>query len=204
MIWDKWQATLEPLRAKLNAALSRAWEEWEIPREADASWPASATAPHAEWWKARIARQKEIDASIAAHAEPETLHDKPYTDPGRVRVAGPFTVESLSPYRVMPAEDEDVWENAVAADADAAGRPAPRRTSAPHHWDATDFAQVVLDHLKTSGVHQARKETASPSPASPPGPAPTSPPRAVSCRVRRNAARPSSSVPSSAPSPAPT
>ena len=33
VIWDRWQATLKPLRAKLNAALSRAWEEWEVPRE---------------------------------------------------------------------------------------------------------------------------------------------------------------------------
>jgi adenine-specific DNA-methyltransferase len=33
-IWERWQATLDPLRAALNAALGRAWEEWEIPREA--------------------------------------------------------------------------------------------------------------------------------------------------------------------------
>ena len=39
VIWDKWQATLEPLREKLNAALKKQWQEWEIPREADAKWP---------------------------------------------------------------------------------------------------------------------------------------------------------------------
>ena len=33
VIWDKWQATLEPLREKLNAALKTNWQEWEIPRE---------------------------------------------------------------------------------------------------------------------------------------------------------------------------
>ena len=33
---------------------------------------------HADWWQARIARQKEIDASIAAKAEFEYLYDKPY------------------------------------------------------------------------------------------------------------------------------
>ena len=31
--------TLEPLREKLNAALKKTWQEWEIPREADAKWP---------------------------------------------------------------------------------------------------------------------------------------------------------------------
>ena len=50
---------------------------------------------HADWWQQRIARQKEIDASIAAKAEFEYLYDKPYEDKKKVRVAGPFTVESL-------------------------------------------------------------------------------------------------------------
>jgi adenine-specific DNA-methyltransferase len=158
IIWERWQATLEPLRTRLNAALETSWEEWQIPRAADPNWSAPATELHAEWWKARIARQQEIDASIAARAEFETLYDKPYTDPGRVRVAGPFTVESLSPHRVVPTDDDELWEDVVAAEAAEAGRPPPRRTRGPQNWDKTDFAQVVLDHLKTSGVHQARKE----------------------------------------------
>jgi len=157
-IWDKWQATLEPLRARLNAALGESWEEWQIPREAASAWPDPAPALHADWWQARIARQKEIDASIAARAEFETLHDKPYTDSNRIRVAGPFTVESLSPHRVIPADDDDLWEEVVAAEAAEAGRPAPRRTRGPQSWDTADFAQVVLDHLKTSDVQQAKKE----------------------------------------------
>ena len=33
VIWDQWQAKLEPLREKLNAALKKQWQEWEIPRE---------------------------------------------------------------------------------------------------------------------------------------------------------------------------
>src|SRR5690606_30626460 len=59
VIWERWQETLEPLRERLNAALKRKWEEWEIPREADAKWPANARQLHADWWEARIARQKE-------------------------------------------------------------------------------------------------------------------------------------------------
>ena len=101
VIWEKCQATLEPLREQLNAALKQKWEEWEIPREADDKWPEQAKKLHAEWWKQRIARQKEIDASIAAKAEFEYLYDKPYEDKKKVRVAGPFTVESLSPHRVL-------------------------------------------------------------------------------------------------------
>ena len=88
VIWEKYQQLLEPLRAELNAALAKTWEEWEIPREAVAAWPKEAKQLHAQWWEARIARQREIDASIAAKADSEYLYDKPYEDKGTVRVAG--------------------------------------------------------------------------------------------------------------------
>jgi adenine-specific DNA-methyltransferase len=191
VIWEKWQQTLEPLRARLNAALGRGasfetpaarapqdeaglypgkkpphaeersgpgrsasrsthepdvkpWEEWEIPREAGADWPDAAKELHTDWWAARIARQKEIDASIAAKAEFEYLYDKPYPDPSRIRVAGPFTVESLSPHRVMAVDQDDSLIDSIDL-ADPGGG-----------WN--DFAQMVLDNLKTSGVQQAHKE----------------------------------------------
>jgi adenine-specific DNA-methyltransferase len=48
-----------------------------------------------------VARQQEIDAGIAAAADQEFLYDRPYEDRSIVRVAGPFTVESLSPHRVI-------------------------------------------------------------------------------------------------------
>ncbi len=107
VIWDQWQAKLEPLREKLNAALKQKWQEWEIPREADSKWPDAAKKLHADWWQARIARQQEIDKSIAAKAEFEYLYDKPYDDKKKVRVAGPFTVESLSPHRVLGVDEND-------------------------------------------------------------------------------------------------
>ena len=106
VIWERFQETLEPLRKQLNAILGENWEEWEIPREADESWPALATDTHAEWWQQRIARQNEIDASISANADYEYLYDKPYEDKKKVRVAGPFTVESLSPHRVLGIDED--------------------------------------------------------------------------------------------------
>jgi plasmid stability protein len=63
-----------------NPALRKSWQDWGIPREADARWPESTKKLHADWWQARVARQKEIDASIAAKAEFEYLYDKPYSD----------------------------------------------------------------------------------------------------------------------------
>ena len=45
--------------------------------------------------------REEIDAAIRRHAEFELLYDKPYEDKKKVRVSGPFTVESLSPHRSL-------------------------------------------------------------------------------------------------------
>ena len=141
VLWERAQATLEPLRAALNAALGKNWQEWQIPREAEATWTSEAKRLHADWWTARIARQDVIDRSIAKRAEVESLYDRPYEDKGRVRVAGPFTVESLSPHRVVPAGD--------GAQSAAAGT----GTATP----STDFAVMVLEHLRTAGVHQSQK-----------------------------------------------
>ncbi|MBW8371485.1 MAG: site-specific DNA-methyltransferase [Thiobacillus sp.] len=145
VIWDKFQLTLEPLREQLNKALDKQWQEWEIPRDSDAKWPDAAKKLHADWWQARIARQKEIDASIAAKAEHEYLYDKPYEDKKKVRVAGPFTVESLSPHRVLAVDENDEL-------IDRATEPEPG------YGEERDFVQMILENLKTAGVQQAHKE----------------------------------------------
>lgn len=144
VIWDKWQASLETLREKLNASIKKQWQEWEIPREADAKWPDAAKKLHADWWQARIARQQEIDKSIAAKAEFEYLYDKPYEDKKKVRVAGPFTVESLSPHRVLGVDENDELIDTS-------------KESSPEYGAKQTFAQMILDNLKTSGVQQAHK-----------------------------------------------
>jgi adenine-specific DNA-methyltransferase len=151
VIWERAQTVLEPLREALNQALGKAWEEWEIPREADPKWPAAANSAHAAWWAARIARQREMDASIAAKAEFEFLYDKPYADNSRIRVAGPFTVESLSPHRTL-AED---WNDELLDVMDAA---AGQRQAMDRGEAAQDFAQMILENLRAAGVQQAHKE----------------------------------------------
>ena len=193
VIWERWQQTLEPLRADLNGALDRTWEEWEIPREpgdpwretaaaawtrlrsarsdaqrADAlsalngalgrtytleevpdqprdPWDARPTDLHRRWWEARIERQQQIDASIAAKADYEYLYDKPYEDRGIVRVAGPFTVESLAPHRTLGVDENDELIDHLAE----------RKTG---YGEQHDFATMILEHLTTSGVQQAHRE----------------------------------------------
>ncbi len=145
VIWDKWQMTLEPLCEQLNESLKKSWQEWEIPREADAKWSDSAKKLHADWWQARIGRQKEIDASIAAKAEFEYLYDKPYENKKAVRVAGPFTVESLSPHRVLGVDENDELIDTL-------------REPEAEYAAKQSFPQMILENLKTAGVQQAHKE----------------------------------------------
>jgi adenine-specific DNA-methyltransferase len=146
VIWDKWQATLETLREKLNDVLKKTWQEWEIPRDlSSVSSVPSVLSLHKAWWDARIARQKEIDASIAAKADFECLYDKPYEDKKKVRVAGPFTVESLSPHRVLGVDENDELIDPAVADKDDPYSP------------KLSFPQMIMENLKTAGVQQAHK-----------------------------------------------
>ena len=183
VIWEKFQEKLEPLRLRLNEELriwnserkttseiqhsqftipNLPWDEWEIPRDADESWPTEARRLHEQWWGQRIARQKEIDASIAAKADFEYLYDKPYEDKNVVRVAGPFTVESLSPHRVLGVDENDELivrseksEVRSVKEASAVYHSSPFTL---HHSGEADFASMILENLKTAGVQQAHKE----------------------------------------------
>jgi adenine-specific DNA-methyltransferase len=82
----------------------------------------------------------EIDAAIAHHAETETLFDRPYEDRKIVRVSGPFTVESLSPHRVLVDGPEDL--------------PAAEMTPAQ---DAGRFVMNILDNLRRAGVQNTKR-----------------------------------------------
>jgi adenine-specific DNA-methyltransferase len=145
VIWEKFQEKLEPLRGQLNKALKKSWEEWEISRDSDGDWPDKIKKIHDKWWKLRIARQKEIDASIAAKADSEFLYDKPYEDKKKVRVAGPFTVESLSPHRVMNVDEDD---NLID----------PQAVPGMESDNEENFVRMILENLKTAGVQQAHRE----------------------------------------------
>jgi adenine-specific DNA-methyltransferase len=145
VIWEQWHAKLEPLREKLNAVLKKQWKEWEIPRDVDKAWPESAKKLHTDWWHARIDRQKEIDASIATKAEVDYLFDKPYDDKRKVRVAGPFTVETLSPHRVLGVDENDELIDGF-------------KKGGAEDEAKKSFPEMILENLKIAGVQQAHKE----------------------------------------------
>ncbi|NWJ49131.1 MAG: site-specific DNA-methyltransferase [Chloroflexi bacterium] len=140
-IHAKYQERLEALRQQLNSLLHHNWEEWQIPREPDKSWNEQALKAHEQWWQLRRQRQQEIDASISRNAEVELLYDQPYEDNKRIRVSGPFTVESLSPHRVISADEE---------------RPATEQDGQKQQ-SGGDFLNMVLDNLKKAGVQNTVK-----------------------------------------------
>jgi len=157
VIHERWQPALDAARAALNAALGSAHEEWQVPRALPGDSPGEAAQAHAAFWQARRARQAEMDASIARNADVEPLHDRPYPKKGAIRVTGPFTVESLSPHRVLPVDEDD--EALLGALAAEAGEAAPRRLRSKAEAQAGDggFVTAVLDNLLKAGVQNTKK-----------------------------------------------
>ena len=142
------QPAIEKLLAEINKVAKKKWEEWEIPRDLTGlkeSTPKASGADEdlsgllAKYWELRRARQKEIDATIARRADTEFLYDKPYEDKKRIRVAGPFTVESLSPHRVLATDD-------------------PATAFREDTLNTQDFTHTILENLKTAGVQNTIKK----------------------------------------------
>jgi adenine-specific DNA-methyltransferase len=69
---------------------------------------------------------------VARHSEQEFLYDQPYEDRKIVRVCGPFTVESLSPHRVLSEDDVPESEETPAS--------------------TESFEETVLGNLLKAGV----------------------------------------------------
>jgi adenine-specific DNA-methyltransferase len=143
VIWDSYADQTKELLQELNREIESSWQEWEVPREPDDSWGEVAKQTHSAFWELKLTRQAEIDKSIAQKSEVEYLFDRPYEDSSKVRVAGPFTVESLSPHRVVPSDEADILGKSRADKALTL---------------TDDFSQMVIDNLKTSGVQQSTKD----------------------------------------------
>ena len=152
VISKEYEEKLEPLRNKLNQTMGTEWKEWEIPRETDKSWPAESQELHRQWWELRTTRQRKIDSSITTRAEYEYLYDKPHENRSKVRVAGPFTVESLSPHRLLVSGD--VEEPLV----NPTGTPSKNGQQYEGTAPERDFASMIIENLRTSGVQQTNKD----------------------------------------------
>jgi adenine-specific DNA-methyltransferase len=154
VIYEKWQERMEAIREKICKIIGERLEEWELPKITDdknvdsrfrGNDKSEARKLLKEWWEMRLARQKEIDASIAQNADVELLYDQPYRDNKRIRVTGPFTVESLSPHRTISLEEKK-------------GLMKPNEIGfATKMLGAGQFGNIIVENLKKAGVQNTIK-----------------------------------------------
>jgi adenine-specific DNA-methyltransferase len=145
VIWQKWHSKSDELLQVLNRSIGESLQEWQIPVVGHPDWSDEAKKHCADWWAIRTNMQREMNTSIEAKADFEFLYDRPYEDKKTVRVAGPFTVESLSPHRILGVDENDELIDGLRED----GEEYPARQT---------FPQMILENLRTAGVQQAHKE----------------------------------------------
>jgi adenine-specific DNA-methyltransferase len=114
-IYERMHPAVEKALGELNGVLvgaglkpaptSGELQEWHVPFDLPTDWPVAARASFEAFHKSRQAMQKQMDASIAAHADQETLYDQPQPDKKKLRITGPFTVEAV-PFPTVLALDE--------------------------------------------------------------------------------------------------
>ena len=143
VIWDKWSAKINQLREQIQKLVRNRGSDDSLEAADTTGWSDEAVSLRTSLLEAVVARQTEINHSIAARAEYELLRDRPFESKRRVRVAGPFTVESLSPHRSMIV--------------DVDGGLVDPLNSAGETELGKRFTSMILENLKAAGVQQADK-----------------------------------------------
>lgn len=127
-IYERMHPAVEQALGVLNGAAKKAQKEWEVPFDFPPDWPEIARDPFDAFHRARQAMQKQMDFSIASHADSEILYDQPQADKKKLRITGPFTVEAV-PFPTVLALDEA--EQPQAADVTIARS---GESSRQHQW----------------------------------------------------------------------
>lgn len=122
-IYERMYPAIEAALAELNKAAKQKLKEWEVPFDFPTDWPQDlngpARKPFEAFHAARQSMQKQMDASIAAHADQETLYDQPLITKNKLRITGPFTVEAV-PFPTVYALEEAEQPQSVQWQADVA------------------------------------------------------------------------------------
>ena len=152
-IWEKYEAESDTLRNCFHsktgiggAECNHVTPEWMMPLDPQPDWDETTKSIHAKFVELKHKRQAEIDASIARTAETEYLYDKPYEDKKRVRVAGPFTVESVAPVRALVGEADGSFSD-----------PALKLARDVDYGNGANYVTRMIRALRKNGVKQARK-----------------------------------------------
>lgn len=127
-IYERMQPAIEAALKGLNQAAKQSPKEWEVPFEFPADWPPGGRQAFEAFHAARQAMQKMMDESIAAHADQETLYDKPAVSKDKLRITGPFTVEAVPFPTVMSLVEAEQPKEADVAIARSG------ESSRQHQW----------------------------------------------------------------------
>ncbi len=141
IIYDKYEPELDSIRSQINELLGTHYQSWEMPRKFEACSENVQTLID-NWWQLKVQMQNDIDKCISDNAEYKLLYDKPLINKEIIRVSGPFTVESLSPHRILSI-------NADGKSIDP--------LSSELNGDARDFASMIIENLRTNGIQQSDK-----------------------------------------------
>jgi adenine-specific DNA-methyltransferase len=127
-IYERMHPAIEASLAELNKAAKQKLKEWEVLFDFPADWPEAARKPFDAFHTARQSMQQQMDASIAAHADPDSLYDQPQVAKNKLRITGPFTVEAVpfpTVYALEEAEQPREADVAIARSGES---------SRQHHW----------------------------------------------------------------------
>lgn len=140
VIYNKYSPRFNKILSRINEETGKEYYLWKLPTD---------IAPDNKLYslvnEIKIIRNEyitEVNRSIKSHSSFEYLYDKPFIDKQIIRVTGPFTVESLSPHRILSI--------------DADGK-AIDPLSSEQNGDAKDFASMIIGNLRTNGIQQSDK-----------------------------------------------
>ena len=127
-IYERMHIAIEMSLKELNATAKESLKEWEVPFDFPQVWPAASRKAFEAFHAARSAMQNKMDESIAAHADQETIYDKPAISKGKLRITGPFTVEAVPFPTVMSLDEAEQPKEADVAIARSG------ESSRQHQW----------------------------------------------------------------------
>ena len=104
-IYERMHPAVEQALTELNKALKASAKEWEVPFDFPVDANPKARPVFEAFHTTRQAMQKQMDRSIADHADQETLYDQPQKSKTKLRITGPFSVEAV-PFPTVLALDE--------------------------------------------------------------------------------------------------
>jgi len=140
-VWDRWEPQITEIRLALAAEVEGDCPpEWVLLSEGHSSISGRGLALLEELRRALQSRKREMDAAVSQGAEYRYLIDRPVEDHTVVRVAGPFTTESLAPHATMITPAERTSTGLL-------------KSTDP----SSNFRESILENVRTAGIQNGAR-----------------------------------------------